>query len=52
MKLPETPDRAMLSRLVDEYIRIEEESFGMEEPEFHEIEDQLYEVIIESPIEP
>ena len=43
------PDRAMLSRLMDEYNRIEEESLGMGDPEFHEIEDQLYEAIVESP---
>ena len=42
-------DRAMLSRLVDAYDEIEEESLGMGDPEFHEIEDQLYEAIVESP---
>ena len=47
--MPKIPDRAMLSRLVDEYNRIEEESLGMGDPEFHEIEDQLYEAIVESP---
>ena len=47
--MPKTPDRAMLTRLVDEYNRIEEESLGMGDPEFHEIEDQLYEAIVESP---
>ena len=39
----------MLSRLADEYNRISEESLGMGDPEFHEIEDQLYEAIVESP---
>jgi len=37
-----TPDRAMLSRLVDAYDRISEESLGMGDPESHEIEDQLF----------
>ncbi len=41
--------RTMLSRLVDAYDRISEESLGMGDPEFHEIEDQLYEAIVESP---
>ena len=39
----------MLSRLVDAYDRISEESLGMGDPEFHEIENQLYEAIVESP---
>ena len=39
------PDRALLSRLVDAYDRIAEESLGMGDPEFHEIEDQLFEAI-------
>lgn len=47
--MPKIPDRAILSRLVDEYNRIEEESLGMGDPEFHEIEDQLYEAIVGSP---
>jgi hypothetical protein len=47
--MPKTPDRTMLSRLVDAYDRIAEESLGMGDPEFHEIEDQLYEAIVESP---
>ena len=46
--MPKTPDRTMLSRLVDAYDRIAEESLGMGDPEFHEIEDQLYEAIVES----
>jgi hypothetical protein len=33
---------------VDTYDRIAEESLGMGEPEFHEIEDQLFEAIDES----
>ena len=47
--MPKTPDRAMLSRLVDEYDQIAEESLGMGDPEFHEIEDQLFEAIVDSP---
>jgi hypothetical protein len=39
----------MLSRLVDAYDRISDESLGMGDPEFHEMEDQLYEAIVESP---
>jgi hypothetical protein len=39
------PDRAMLSGLVDAYNRIAEESLGMGDPEFHEIEAQLFEAI-------
>jgi hypothetical protein len=42
-------DRTMLSRLVDAYDRIEEESLGMGDPEFHEIEDQLFDAIVDSP---
>jgi hypothetical protein len=47
--MAKTPDRTMLSRLVDAYDRIAEESLGVGDPEFHEIEDQLYEAIVESP---
>jgi hypothetical protein len=32
------PDQAMLSRLVVAYARIAEESLGMGDPDFHEIE--------------
>jgi hypothetical protein len=42
-------DRAKLFRLVDAYDRISEESLGMGDPDFHEIEDQLYKTIVESP---
>jgi hypothetical protein len=42
------PDRAELSRLVDEYDAIEEESLGMGDPEFHEIDEQLFDAIDES----
>jgi len=41
-------DRTMLSRLVDAYNRIEEKSLGMGDPEFHEIEDQLFDAIVDS----
>jgi hypothetical protein len=47
--MAKTADRAMLSRLVDAYDRIEEESLGMGDPEFHEIEEQLSDAIVESP---
>ena len=47
--MPKPPDRARLSRLVDAYDRIAEESLGMGDPEFHEIEDQLFDAIAESP---
>ena len=40
-----TPDRALLSGLVDDYDRIAEESLGMGDPEFHEIEAQLFDAI-------
>ena len=46
--MAKTADRAMLSRLVDAYDRISEESLGMGDPEFHEIEDQLFDAIVES----
>jgi len=39
----------MLSRLVDAYDRIAEESLGMGDTEFHEIEDQLFDAIVDSP---
>ncbi len=42
-------DRTMLSGLVDAYDRILEDSLGMGVPEFHEIEDQLFDAIIDSP---
>jgi hypothetical protein len=42
------PGRTMLSRLVDAYDRIAEESLGMGDPEFHEIEDQLFDAIDDS----
>jgi hypothetical protein len=47
--MPKMPDRSMLSILVDAYDRISEESLGMGDPEFHEVEVQLYEAIVESP---
>ena len=42
------PDRALLYRLVDAYDRIAEESLGMGDPDFHEIEDQLFDAIDDS----
>ena len=47
--MPKTPDRSMLSRLVDAFDRISEESLGMGDPEFRAMEDQLYEAIVGSP---
>ena len=47
--MPKMPDRAMLSRLVDEYDEIAEESLGLGDPEFHEVEDRLYEAILDTP---
>lgn len=46
--MPKPSDRAALARLVDAYDRIAEESLGMGEPEFHEIEDQLFDAIDDS----
>jgi hypothetical protein len=46
--MAKSPDRAMLSRLVDASDRIAEESLGMGDPEFHEIEDRLFEAIDDS----
>ena len=42
------PDRAMLSRLVDAYDQIAGESLGMGDPDFHKIEDQLFDAIDDS----
>jgi hypothetical protein len=39
----------MLSRLVDAYDQIAGESLGMGDPDFHEIEDQLFDAIVASP---
>ena len=47
--MPKTPDRAMLSQLVEAYDEISEESRGLGDPEFREIEDQLFDAIIDSP---
>jgi hypothetical protein len=47
--MPKTPDRKMLSRLVDASDQISEESLGMGDPDFHKVEDQLYNAILESP---
>ena len=46
--MPKPTDRPMLSRLVDAYKRISEESLGLGDPEFHEIEDQLFDAIVDS----
>ncbi len=47
--MAKTADRAKLSRLVNAYDRISEESLGMGDPEFHEIEEQLFDAVVESP---
>jgi hypothetical protein len=47
--MPKPPDRAMLSHLVDASDEISEESLGLGDPEFHEIEDQLFDAIVDSP---
>ncbi len=46
--MSKTPDRAMLSRLVDSYDQIAEESLGMGDPEFLAIEDRLFDAIDDS----
>ena len=46
--MPKPTDRTMLSRLVDAYDRISEECLGMGDPEFREIEDQLFDAIDDS----
>jgi len=46
--MAKTSDRAMLSRLVDAYDQIEEESLGVGDPDFHEIEEQLFDAIDDS----
>jgi hypothetical protein len=43
------PDHTMLSRLVDAYDRICQKSLGLGDPELHEVEDQLYEAMVDSP---
>ena len=43
-----SPNRALLSRLVYDYDRIAEESLGMGDPEFHEIEGRLFDAIDDS----
>jgi len=47
--MAKTPDRAKLSRLVDAYDRISEGSLGVGGHEFHKIEDQLFDAIVDSP---
>ncbi len=42
-------DRSMLARLVDDYDRIGDESLGIGDPRFHEIEDKLYSAIVDTP---
>jgi hypothetical protein len=47
--MAKTPDRALLSRRVDAYDRIAKESLGMGDPDFHDIEDKLYNAIVNTP---
>jgi hypothetical protein len=47
--MDKTSDRAMLAQLVQAYDEISEESLGLGDPEFHEIEDQLFDAIVDSP---
>jgi hypothetical protein len=42
-------DRTKLSRLVDDYDRIAEESLGVADPDFHEIEDKVCNAIVDTP---
>jgi hypothetical protein len=46
--MSKAPDRSMLSRLVDDYDSIAEESLGMGDPDFHAIEGQLFDAIDDS----
>lgn len=46
--MAKSPERALLSRLVDAYDPIAEESLGTGDPDFHEIEDQLIDAIDDS----
>ena len=46
--MSQSPHRALLSRLVDTYDRIAEESLGMGDPELHEIEGRLFDAIDDS----
>jgi hypothetical protein len=46
--MDKTSDRAMLAQLVETYDEISEESLGLGDPEFHEIEDQLFDAIVDS----
>jgi hypothetical protein len=47
VKVTKSPDRAKLSRLLDAYDRIAEESLGMGDPDFQEIEHKLYDAIVD-----
>ena len=47
--MAKSADQAELSRLVDEYDQIAKDSLGMGDPEFHQIEDQLFDAIVDSP---
>jgi hypothetical protein len=46
--MDKSADRARLARLLEAYVQIEEESLGMGDPEFHEIQDELFNAIDDS----
>jgi hypothetical protein len=46
--MAKSADETELSLLVDEYDQVAEESLGMSDPEFHEIEEQLFDAIVDS----
>jgi hypothetical protein len=46
--MAKSADKTELYRLVDEYDQIAEESLGMGDPEFHEIEEQLFDAIVDT----
>jgi hypothetical protein len=46
--MSKAPDRSFLSRLVDDYDSVAEDSLGMGDPDFHEIEGQLFDAIDDS----
>jgi hypothetical protein len=48
VEMMKSGDRAKLSRLVGDYARIAEESLGMGAPDFHEIEERLFDAIDDS----
>jgi hypothetical protein len=47
--MPGQADRALLARLVEAYDRIAEHSFGLGDRELYEMEEKLYNAIIDTP---